>query len=178
MGTRRPRFSFHGDAASYALFSQPVLAGCLNSSGNAPDQRDHEQYQEDQEQDSRYTRCREFDSCESEQRRNEGDNKEDYRPIKHNRVLLSTTLNARTRTIAGSVVSRSFPSRGNIFGARLLQDLLRALHPFGVVAVDRQQDSARLDAPFVALGFVFRNTHADQRADHSPDSPASTSAGQ
>ena len=114
-----------------------ILAGCLNSSGNAPDQGDHEQHQKDQEQNSRYTRRREFDSCESEQRRNEGDDKEDDCPIKHG-LFLSCQLNPRTGTIAGSVVGRSLSSGGNILSAGLLQDLLSALHPFGVVAVNGQ----------------------------------------
>src|SRR4029077_19627922 len=110
---------------------------------------------------SRFTRCREFDSRESEQRRNEGDDKEDYRPIEHG-LLLSCGLNPRTGTIAGSVIGSGLSSRGNILCAGLLQDLLSALHPFGVVAVNRQQYPTGLDAPFITLGFVFRDPHADQ----------------
>src|SRR6185369_10122455 len=62
-------------------------------------------------------------------------------------------------------VGRGLAGGGHIFGASVLQNLFRLLRPIGIVAVNRKKDAAALDPAFVSFGFIFRNAHADQRAD-------------
>src|ERR1700677_385968 len=60
-------------------------------------------------------------------------------------------------------VGGRFARRGNILGAGGLHDLLGALDRLGAVAMHGQQNAALLHASFVALRFIFGNSHADQR---------------
>src|ERR1700724_2712036 len=94
LANRRPAPLGRGDRGSRfcgtprpVRFQQPGLAGCLNSSSKAPDQGDHEQDQKDHEQDSRYSPGGGFDSSKTEERRNEGNDKENYCPVKHHSSL-------------------------------------------------------------------------------------------
>ena len=65
--------------------------------------------------------------------------------------------------------------RRDVLGSRALQNLLRLRHVLGGVAVNRQEDSAFLDATFIPLGLVFGNAHADERADQASDGSADSS---
>src|ERR1700674_2055092 len=55
-----------------------------------------------------------------------------------------------------------FSRGGNILGPRALQDLLGFLRPLRIVRMNGQKNPAIFDAAFVSLGFVLRDSHADQ----------------
>src|ERR1017187_9841699 len=69
-----------------------------------------------------------------------------------------------------------FSRGGNILSARALQDFLGFLGPLRSVRMNRKQNPSIFDAAFVSLGFVLRDSHADQRtrkaAHRSTDSGA------
>ena len=50
---------------------------------------------------------------------------------------------------------------GNVLGSGSFKKILRAPDPIGVIAVNRKQYTAFLDAAFIAFGLVFRNAHSD-----------------
>ena len=56
---------------------------------------------------------------------------------------------------------------GNIFRPRPLENFLATLRPVMVIAVDGKKNSAMLYPPFVALGFILRYSHSNERADNS-----------
>ncbi len=66
--------------------------------------------------------------------------------------------------VALGVVRAGFPGRGDVHGSSSFEYLLAALHPIGVIAMHGEQSTAFLHHAFVALGFVFWNAHAYQRA--------------
>src|SRR5580700_12155827 len=78
-----------------------------------------------------------------------------------------------------ALFSGRFSRGGNILGARALQDLLGFLRPLRIVRMNGQKNPAIFDAAFVSLGFVLRDSHADQSArkptDRSADSRSSKS---
>src|SRR5438105_2333837 len=87
-------------------------------------------------------------------------------------------LNARfngswTWLIGDSKVRLRLTGCRDILSAGLIENRFRSLHPIGVVAVDRQKDSALSNASFVALRFVFRSSQSCQSsgnpADHATD---------
>src|SRR5688572_11038943 len=62
--------------------------------------------------------------------------------------------------------------------AALLEQALGLARPVGVVRVHREEDPAALDEALVALGFVLRYAHADERADDATDGAADAGTGQ
>src|SRR5580692_668478 len=82
------------------------------------------------------------------------------------------SLAIRVRYACSFHVGRGLAGGGNILGVCDLHDVLGALDLIRSVAVDGKQDAAVLDASFVALGFVFRNTHSDQSAGETTDRAA------
>src|SRR5580700_4538533 len=73
-------------------------------------------------------------------------------------MSLSNFANARFVALVPGRLSRG----RNILCARALQNLLGFFCPLRGVRMDRQENSAILDAAFVSLGFVLRDSHADQ----------------
>ena len=62
-----------------------------------------------------------------------------------------------------ALIGGRFSRGGNILSARALQDLLGFLRPRRIVRMNGQENPAIFDAAFVSLGFVLRDSHADQR---------------
>src|SRR5271154_753265 len=75
-------------------------------------------------------------------------------------------------------VSGRFTCGGNILGVGNLHDFFGAFDRFRAVAVHGQQDAALLYASFIALGLIFRDAEADQRAGESANGAADTDASQ
>src|ERR1035441_278061 len=61
-----------------------------------------------------------------------------------------------------ALIGGRFSRGGNILSARALQDLLGFLRPLRIVRMNGQENPAIFDAAFVSLGFVLRDSHADQ----------------
>src|SRR5450631_4937452 len=61
-----------------------------------------------------------------------------------------------------ALIGGRFSRGGNILSARALQDLLGFLRPLRMVRMNGQENPAIFDAAFVSLGFVLRDSHADQ----------------
>src|ERR1700680_4727954 len=57
-----------------------------------------------------------------------------------------------------------FSRGGNILGGRALQDLFGFLRALRIVRMNGQKNPAIFDTAFVSLGFVLRDSHADQSA--------------
>src|SRR5262249_2264615 len=58
----------------------------------------------------------------------------------------------------------SFAGGGDVFRARVLEDLLRALGFVGALGVNGDQDVAAFDLAFVAFGFELGDAETDERA--------------
>src|SRR5579872_1915267 len=78
----------------------------------------------------------------------------------------------------GLVVSLLFTRGGNVFRSRALQNLLGALLPIRIVAVDRDKQASFSKAPFIALGLVLRHSQADQGTGESTKRPADSDSAQ
>jgi hypothetical protein len=70
-------------------FRQPACNRLPKPFWRGPDQGDYEQHQKNQEQNSRHTRRRHLDSSKTEERSNEGDDKENDGPVEHDQTLPS-----------------------------------------------------------------------------------------
>src|SRR5580700_4748692 len=77
-----------------------------------------------------------------------------------------------------SVIALGFPGGGNVTRAGPFENLLRELRPFRIVRVDGDEDSSVLYQPFIALGLIFGDSHADQRARQSTQRAADSDAAQ
>jgi len=71
-----------------------------------------------------------------------------------------------------SIVRSRFSCRRHLFGAGSAEDLLRAIGPLPIVAVDRTQNVPAADAAYVPLGLDFGHSDADERANQSACGPA------
>src|SRR6202049_908116 len=71
-----------------------------------------------------------------------------------------------------------FSRGGNILGARALQDLLGFLRPRRIIRMNGQKNPAIFDAAFVSLGFVLRDSHADQSTGKPTYCPPDSGSGQ
>src|SRR4029453_11105909 len=83
------------------------------------------------------------------------------------------------RAIVASVgrrPDRFLACRGDVIRAGALQNVLRTGDLLGRVAVYGQQNAALFQSTLVALGFVLRDAHADQRADQPADGSADADA--
>src|SRR3954454_5189389 len=83
---------------------------------------------------------------------------------------------ADVRLIAFRVVGALLAGRPDVFRAGLLQHILRALHPVGIVAMDGKQHPALLHHAFIALGFVLGDSHPHQGPNDATDDPAGACA--
>jgi hypothetical protein len=80
----------------------------------------------------------------------------------------------RTRELEACALT----ARGDVLGSRTLQRMLDAVHGFRGVAMDGKKCATVLDAAFIALGFVFGNTHSNQRPQKSSDGASRTESSQ
>src|SRR5271166_322416 len=98
----------------------------------------------------------------------------------HNKSWTNGPRLARTgkRLIRRLPVSARFSRRRHIGRPGAFEKILGLFCPAGIIAVDRKQNSPLFDAPLVALGFVLRNAHADERSRNSADRTTDADAGQ
>jgi hypothetical protein len=76
---------------------------------------------------------------------------------------------AGKRLVRFPVVGARLSGGGDIFGAGLLQNILRPPDPLRVVAMNGNQNAALPYASVVPLRFIFRDTHTDPGAKQSAD---------
>jgi hypothetical protein len=69
-----------------------------------------------------------------------------------------------------------FARRCDIFAARLLEDLFSAVNLSRALAMNRDENAAVIEAALVALGFVLRDAHANERTDEATDGTADAEA--
>src|SRR6267378_1517737 len=94
-----------------------------------------------------------------------------YRYYRHrSSAPLSDELTCSTQIpINRGIVGARLTGSGDILGAGRLQNLLGPFLPFGVLAMDRDQDPAIFNSAFVTLGFVFRDAHSHERSSDATD---------
>src|SRR5580765_956387 len=89
-------------------------------------------------------------------------------------AALSNLANARLVLLVGA----NFAGRRNIFGTCAFKNFLRSLGLVGTIRVNGKQNSAIFDATLIPLGFILRNSHADQGSSKTPDRAANSGTGQ
>src|ERR1019366_9092575 len=85
---------------------------------------------------------------------------------------------ARLADCCGWNVGRRFASRGNVFRSSLLENVLCFAHPVSVVAMRGHENTAIFHAAFIAFGFIFRDSHANERPNEASRGRADTHSGE
>jgi len=81
-------------------------------------------------------------------------------------------------TLGPAAPASAFAFFSDVFTTRVQQNFFRPLLPVPVIAVDRKQQAALFDAPFVALRFVLGKPEARYRTDNSSDNATRSDTGQ
>src|SRR5208283_125667 len=75
-------------------------------------------------------------------------------------------------------IGRAFASGGDILRSSSLEYILGAAHFIGIVTVNREKHTPLFEPTFVALGFIFRNSHSNQSAGDATKSNSNSDTSQ